>query len=79
MTRPVRVTDLRAVASLLEQLPVLLHETRVRRRLSQHDVAVDLGVSKNTVSNFEQGQGVTTSTQRAVLLWLADVEVRYQR
>jgi transcriptional regulator with XRE-family HTH domain len=75
----VRVANLRALAVLLDELPRLVYRARQHQRVSQRTLARELGLSQNTIANFEAGQGVNTTTQRIIIGWLADVHVEYPR
>jgi DNA-binding XRE family transcriptional regulator len=72
-------TNLRTLALILEQLPELLFQTRQHHKMTQAEVALEVGVSYQTIANFEMGLGVRSQTVLQIVRWLADTEVEYRR
>jgi DNA-binding XRE family transcriptional regulator len=60
------------IIRLLESLPVLVRETRRRKRQSIHQAGDDCGLSGNTISRLEQGlHDPTWTTTVRVLRWMS--------
>jgi ribosome-binding protein aMBF1 (putative translation factor) len=64
------LTTYRDLAEVLENLPLLLRETRRWRRVSMRALAPEIGISFSTISRIEAGTECTLQNAIAVLRWL---------
>lgn len=65
------VTDLRAVADLLDGLPTLCRDRRRMLGIGLHVAAAEMDMSGSTLNRFETGQrGAYVETVSKVLRWL---------
>lgn len=58
------------LASVLDNLPILVREARRARGLSVRAAATQIGCSFSTVHRFENGDDVNLSNAAAMLRWL---------
>ena len=63
-------TSYAELAEVLDNLPLLLRETRRRRGLSLRATARELGTSFSTVTRFESGEDIMLSHASAILRWI---------
>lgn len=63
-------TSYEELADVLDNLPLLLRETRRRRGLSLRATAKEVGTSFSTVTRFENGEDIMLSHASAVLRWI---------
>lgn len=58
------------LVKVLDDLPVIALNARRARRLSQRAAATEIGVSFSTISRIETGGEFSSTSLRALLLWL---------
>ena len=58
------------LAEVLDNLPLLLRETRRRRGLSLRKAAQQLEMSFSTVTRFENGEDIVLSNAADILRWI---------
>lgn len=58
------------LANVLDDLPVIVLNARRGRRVSQREAAAEIGVSYSTISRIETGGEFSSTSLRALLLWL---------
>lgn len=64
------LTSYRELATVLDNLPMLLREARRWRRLSTRAASAEIGISFSTISRIESGIDCTLPNAIAVLRWL---------
>lgn len=64
------LTSYRELATLLENLPMLLREARRSRQLSGRAAGAEIGISVSTISRVENGAECSLTNAVAVLRWL---------
>ena len=70
MASPKPPTGYMELTEVLEALPLLVHETRRARGLSQRAAAKEIGCSVSTVTRIEAYQDCVLSNAVLVLNWL---------
>ncbi len=64
------LTSYRELATLLENLPMLMREARRSRQLSGRTAGAEIGISVSTISRVENGAECSLTNAVAVLRWL---------
>ena len=64
------LTSYRELATLLDNLPMLLREARRGRQLSGRAAGAEIGISVSTISRVENGAECSLPNAVAVLRWL---------
>jgi len=65
-----RPTPYAELADVLDNLPLLVRETRRSRRLSQRAAAADIGCAFSTISRVENAEDCVLSNAIAMLRWM---------
>jgi len=65
-------TTFAEMVDVLDSMPVILLNARRARGLSMRDVAQRLGLSLSTVSRVEAGAEFSSTSLKAILLWLEE-------
>lgn len=59
-----------AVVEILDEVPTALKVIRRVRRMSQKQVAEEIGVAQATIGKIEEGGDYRTDTLRLIIRWL---------
>ena len=65
-----RPTSFAEFADILDSMPVILLNVRRARGVSQREAATQAGMSFSTISRMESGEEFTSTSLRAILVWL---------
>jgi DNA-binding Xre family transcriptional regulator len=66
--RPLRYGE---IAEIIEALPTTVAERRIELRKSVRTAAKEIGIPRNTLTRFEDGEDVSIRFQIPILRWLS--------